>query len=139
VAARDFFIDIMTTALGPEDVLVAVHITRPRPDRQFRYRKIRHPASGYAVVGVAFALDLTDNIVSDAAIGITGATGHAFAAEAAAKAVIGQPLTAETIEAAAKLASEQADCLSDHYASADYRRHLIKTEVARGLTSFKAA
>lgn len=139
VAARDFFVDIMTTALAPEELLVAVHIVPPAPGTQFRYRKIRHPASGYAVVGVAFTLGLTDTIVSDAAIGITGATGHAFAAEAAAAAVIGQPLTPETIEAAATRASERTECLSDHYASADYRRHLVKTEVARGLASFKAA
>jgi carbon-monoxide dehydrogenase medium subunit len=31
------------------------------------------------------------------------------------------------------LAGEQAECLSDHYASADYRQHLVKTEVTRAL------
>lgn len=138
VPARDFFVDIMTTALAPEEVLVAVHIARPQPDTQFRYRKIRHPASGYAVVGVAIALGMKGDSVGDVAIGVTGATGHAFAANAAVQALIGRPLTAEAIEAAAKLASEQTECLSDHYASADYRRHLIKTEVARGLASFTA-
>ena len=62
---KDFFVDIMTTALGPEEVLVAVHIPRPDPGAQFRYRKIRHPASGYAVVGVAVALRLHDGVVSE--------------------------------------------------------------------------
>jgi len=47
----------------------------------------------------------------------------------------GKALGRETIEAAARLASEQAPCLSDHYASAEYRQHLVKTEVARALTS----
>jgi aerobic carbon-monoxide dehydrogenase medium subunit len=60
VAAEDFFVDIMTTALEPGEVLVAVHLSRPDPATQFRYRKIRHPASGYAVVGVAVALRLHD-------------------------------------------------------------------------------
>ena len=31
VAAKDFFVDIMTTALEPEEVLVAIHIPRPNP------------------------------------------------------------------------------------------------------------
>ncbi|HEX9468087.1 MAG TPA: xanthine dehydrogenase family protein subunit M, partial [Bradyrhizobium sp.] len=75
VAATDFFVDIMTTALEPEEVLVAIHIPRPAAGAQFRYRKIRHPASGYAVVGVAVALSLRDGVVSQANIGITGATG----------------------------------------------------------------
>jgi carbon-monoxide dehydrogenase medium subunit len=138
VAAKDFFVDIMTTALDPGEVLVAVHVPRPDPATQFRYRKIRHPASGYAVVGVAVALRLDDNVVAEAAIGITGATGRAFAAEAASAHLIGKPLSAENIARAASLASEQAECLSDHYASADYRKHLIKTEVIRALASLSA-
>jgi aerobic carbon-monoxide dehydrogenase medium subunit len=138
VAAKDFFIDIMTTALDPDEVLVALNIPRPKPGAQFRYRKIRHPASGYAVVGVAVALCLEDSIVSEATIGITGATGRAFAAEAASTHLIGKPLSSQTITSAALLASEQAECLSDHYASADYRKHLVKTEIIRALASLSA-
>jgi carbon-monoxide dehydrogenase medium subunit len=37
------------------------------------------------------------------------------------------------------LASEQAQCLSDGYASADYRKHLVKTEVTRALASLSDA
>jgi aerobic carbon-monoxide dehydrogenase medium subunit len=138
VAAKDFFVEIMTTLLGPGEVLVAIHIPRPDPGAQFRYRKIRHPASGYAVVGVALALNLHDGVVSESAIAITGATGHAFAAESAAAHLIGKPLSSDNIVRAASLASEQAECLADHYASADYRKHLVKTEVERALASLSA-
>jgi len=139
VAANDFFVDIMSTALEPEEVLVAIHIPRPRPGARFRYRKIRHPASGYAVVGVAVALSLQGNIVSEAAIAITGATGRAFAAGAASAHLVGKSLSSEIIARAALLASEQAECLSDHYAPADYRKHLVRTEVGRALASLCAA
>jgi len=106
---------------------------------QFCYRKIRRPASGYAVVGVAVALRLQDNIVSEATIAITGATGRAFAADAASARLIGESLSSEIIARAALLASEQADCLSDHYAPANYRKHLVRTEVGRALASLSAA
>jgi carbon-monoxide dehydrogenase medium subunit len=139
VAAEDFFVDIMTTALEPEEVLVAIHLPRPTPRAQFRYRKIRHPASGYAVVGVAVALCLQGGIVSEAAIAITGATGRAFAADSASAHLVDKPLSSEDIARAALLASEQAECLSDGYASADYRKHLVKTEVSRALASLNAA
>jgi aerobic carbon-monoxide dehydrogenase medium subunit len=139
VAAKDFFVDIMTTALEPGEVLVAIHVPRPTPGARFRYRKIRHPASGYAVVGVAVALRQHDGVVSEAPIAITGATGRAFAADSASAHLIGKPLSSENIAQAALLASEQAECLSDHYASADYRKHLIKTEVGRALASLKDA
>lgn len=135
IAASDFFVDIMTTALDPVEVLVAIHIARPKPGTQFRYRKIRHPASGYAVVGVAVALCVENSIVSEATIGITGATGHAFAADTASAHLVGHSLSSQNIESAARIASEQAECLSDQYASADYRKHLVKIEVIRALAS----
>jgi len=139
IAANDFFVDIMTTALEPAEVLVAIHIPGPNPDAQFRYRKIRHPASGYAVVGVAVALCLQDGVVAETTIGITGATGRAFEAGPASAHLIGKPLSSQNIATAALLASEQAECLSDGYASADYRKHLVKTEVTRALASLSDA
>lgn len=139
IAAKDFFVDIMSTALEPEEVLVAVHIPLPNPATQFRYRKIRHPASGYAVVGVAVALRLNNGFVSEAIIGITGATGRAFAADSASAHLIGKSLSSENIATAASLASEQTEYLSDHYASADYRKHLVKIEVSRALASINGA
>jgi carbon-monoxide dehydrogenase medium subunit len=135
VAANDFFVDIFTTALEADEVLAAIHVPLRGPGKQFRYRKIRHPASGFAVVGVAVVISLRDSIVSEAAIGITGAAGRAFAANAAATRLIGKRLTRQNIETVALLAGDQVECLSDRYASADYRKHLIKTEVARALAS----
>ncbi|MEW6642288.1 MAG: xanthine dehydrogenase family protein subunit M [Pseudomonadota bacterium] len=135
VAARNFFVDIMTTALAADEILLAVEFDRPQPGTRFRYRKIRHPASGYAVVGVAVALRLANDAVAETTIAITGATGHAFVATEAATHLIGAPLSEATIAAAANAASEQAECLSDGYAPAAYRQHLIKTEVARALVS----
>jgi aerobic carbon-monoxide dehydrogenase medium subunit len=139
IAADHFFVDIMTTALEAGEVLVAIHVPRPNPSTRFCYRKIRHPASGYAVVGVAVALRLHEDVVAEATIGITGATGRAFVADAASAPLIGKLLSHEDIAEAAQLASRQAECLSDHYASAEYRRHLLKTEVMRALASLKVA
>ena len=134
VPAGEFFIDIMTTALQAQEVLVAVYI--PRPDRNLYscYRKIRHPASGYAVVGLAAAIQLSDGLVARANVGVTGAAAHAFTAHAASSYLIGKPLSEENIRHAASLASDELPCLMDHYGSADYRKHLVKTEVARALS-----
>lgn len=136
VAATDFFLDIFTTALDVREVLTAIHIPRPLAGTQFRYRKIRHPASGYAVVGIAAAVRIENGFVTHAGVGVTGAAGHAFAADNAMQFLLGKSLTRETIDEAARLASEQADCMSDHYASSEYRKHLVRTEVTRALSSF---
>ena len=59
-------------------------------------------------------------------------------ADTATAHLIGKSLSVENVATAASLASEQAECLSDHYAPADYRKHLVKTEVSRALTSLIA-
>jgi len=73
VAAKDFFVDIFLTALGPSEVLAAVHVRRPASGARFTYRKIRHPASGYAVVGVAAGTRVEAGVVAEMSIGVTGA------------------------------------------------------------------
>jgi carbon-monoxide dehydrogenase medium subunit len=135
VPAGEFFLDIMTTALQIQEMLVAVHIPRPEKNLYSRYRKIRHPASGYAVVGVAVAIQMTGGLVVRTNISVTGAAAHAFTAHTASSSLIGKPLSKENIQQAASLASVELPCLMDHYASADYRKHLVKTQVARALSS----
>jgi carbon-monoxide dehydrogenase medium subunit len=138
VAARDFFVDIFYTLLKPGDVLAAVHIPRSTMAMRFTYRKIRHPASGYAVVGVAAGVGLEGGVVTELSIGVTGAAGHAFAGEVAADFLIGKPFLHKTIEEAARFLSEETDCLSDRYASAEYRANLVKTETKRALLALSA-
>lgn len=133
VPARDFFVDIFATLLAPGELLTAIHIKRPLPGTRVGYRKIRHPASGYAVVGVAACVRLKDGIVAEITVGVTGAASHAFAANAVADFLTGKPLSRENIEKAALLVSESVECLSDRYATAKYRKHLVKTEIARAL------
>jgi aerobic carbon-monoxide dehydrogenase medium subunit len=133
VAANDFFIDIFSTALGPDEVLAAIHIPRPTEGMRFVYRKIRHPASGYAVVGVAAGVRVNDGVTADVSIGITGAASHAFPSDVAAKFLTGKPLSRANIEEAVRLQSAAIECLSDRYASAEYRASLLGTETRRAL------
>jgi carbon-monoxide dehydrogenase medium subunit len=138
VAAKDFFVDIFTTALEPGEVLASIHVPRPTPGMRFTYRKIRHPASGYAVVGIAAGVRVQDGLVAELSIGVTGAAGHAFAAEAAAAFLAGKALSRENIEEAAKLLSGSTECLSDRYASAEYRANLVRTETRRALLALSS-
>ena len=133
VAARDFFIDIFSTVLEPDEILVSVHIPRPRTGMRFIYRKIRHPASGFAVVGVAVGVRLREGAVDEISIGVTGAANHAFAGQHASDFLIGKTLSWDNIDQAAKLLSETTECLSDRYASAEYRANLIRIETRRAL------
>jgi len=138
VAARDFFVDIFSTVLEPSEVLAAVHLRRPTLGARFTYRKIRHPASGYAVVGVAAGMRVEAGVVAEMSIGVTGAAKHAFSGDAATQFLVAKPLSREAIEEAARLVSEATECLSDHYASAEYRASLVRTETRRALLALAA-
>jgi carbon-monoxide dehydrogenase medium subunit len=138
IAAKDFFVDIFTTTLEPSEVLAAIHIRRPAPTARFTYRKIRHPASGYAVVGVAAGLRVEAGLVAQTSIGITGAASHAFSADPATQFLMAKPLSSEAIEEAARLLGEATECLSDRYAPAEYRASLVRTETRRALLALAA-
>jgi len=138
VAAQDFFVDIFSTALDRDEILASTHILPPKPGMRFVYRKIRHPASGFAVVGIAVGVRLQDDVVAEVSIGVTGAANHAFAGQHAADFLTGKTLSRDNIDQAAKLLSETTECLSDRYASAEYRANLIRIEAARALLALSA-
>jgi len=58
IKADDFFVDFLTTALNPDEILRQIRIPKPAGRFGHAYQKVRHPASGFAVVGVAVALNL---------------------------------------------------------------------------------
>ncbi|HEV2160476.1 xanthine dehydrogenase family protein subunit M [Bradyrhizobium sp.] len=138
VPACDFFVDIFSTVLEPDEILTGIHIPQPKSGTRCVYRKIRHPASGFAVVGIAIAIRLTQNLVTDATVGVTGAANHAFAGEDAGDFLIGKTLSQENIDQAARLLSQATKCLSDRYASADYRANLIQVELKRALLALSS-
>jgi aerobic carbon-monoxide dehydrogenase medium subunit len=138
VAARDFFVDIFSTVLEPDEILTSIHIPRPNAGTRFIYRKIRHPASGFAVVGIAVAMRLQQGVVTEISIGVTGAANHAFAGEDAADFLVGKTLSQENINQAAIRLSETTACLSDRYASAEYRANLIRVEIRRALVALSS-
>jgi aerobic carbon-monoxide dehydrogenase medium subunit len=138
IPAREFFLGIMTTALRSNEILTAVHIPLPDGEVRARYRKISHPASGYAVVGVAAKLRIQDGQIAAASIGITGATEKAFEAAEAGSHLVGKIPTAQLIEHAASIAADRSDYLADSYAPAAYRKQLVKVETRRVLTELLA-
>jgi carbon-monoxide dehydrogenase medium subunit len=95
---------------------------------------VRHPASGFAVVGVAVALNLgADGSCKSAGVGITGVASKAYRAAAVEAAIQGKALDEQNISAAAAHAADGVDANSDLYASDEYRRHLAQVHTRRAL------
>ena len=98
------------------------------------YQKFSHPASGYAVVGVAalVTIDGSGNCAS-ARVAVTGAGAKAVRLTSVEEALAGKSLTEENVAAAANTAGEGIDYLGDIYASEEYRAHLVKVFAKRAV------
>jgi carbon-monoxide dehydrogenase medium subunit len=135
INADDFFVDLFTTALHPGEIIREIRIERPRSSSRQAYQKVPHPASGFAVVGVAVSLLVNGEAICEtASIGITGVGAKAFRATAVESALTGKPLDNEqTIALAAAHACDGIEANADLYASADYRVHLAQVHTARAI------
>lgn len=133
IAIDDFFVDLFTTTLAEDEILTEIQIAAPSGNVGTAYEKQRHPASGYAVAGVAVLLHMDGDTCSDVRIAVTGATTKATRATTAEDALKGQTLNDTTMAKAANVASEGLDLNGDAFASEEYRRHLIGVLTGRAL------
>ena len=134
IAAQNFFVDILTTALEPGEILTGVRVP-VLPDRTGdAYVKLHQPASGFAVVGVAarVALDAQGS-VQHASVGITGVGPKAYRAIGVELALRGKSPTARHLQDASGHAADGIEANSDLYASSGYRAHLARVYTRRAL------
>ncbi len=134
IAAADFFTGLYATALGADEILVEVRVPLPAARSGTAYRKFPHPASGFAVVGVAALVTLDEQTrCTQARVGITGVAPIPYQANTVEQNLKGKVLTPEVIAAAAESAAAGVEVNTDIFASADYRGHLAKVFTRRAL------
>ena len=135
IPIQSFITDMMTTALQPDEIVTAVSFqATDSPGTGTAYVKHRHPASGYAVVGVAAVIRLgADGACQEARIGVTGAGTRASRASGVEQALTGKALDANTIAQACASVTDGLELLSDTYASAEYRAHLARVVARRAV------
>jgi len=138
IKADDFFVDLLTTALEPGEILREIRVKKN--GTHHAYAKMPHPASGFAVVGVAANLIMNgSNECQSASIGITGVSSKAYRASAVESALNGAALNDDTIQSAAAHATEGADVNGDLFAPADYRRHLAVVYTRRAIAAARGS
>jgi carbon-monoxide dehydrogenase medium subunit len=130
----DFFVDMLTTALAPDEILREIRIPVPPAHTVQAYEKVPHPASGFAVVGVAVSLTRgADGECQSASVGVTGAAAKPYRASGVEQSLVGKQLDAQTIADAAAHAAHGVDANEDLYATAEYRQHLARVHTRRAI------
>lgn len=135
IAADNFFVDILQSALDEGELLTEITVPQMSGKVGMAYEKFKHPASGYAIVGVAALVQLDDSgNIASCRIAVTGAGPKAQRATSAENMLLNHQATTDDIAAAAAQASSGLDFIGDISASEEYRAHLTQVLTRRALT-----
>jgi aerobic carbon-monoxide dehydrogenase medium subunit len=132
VAASDFFLGPLTTALEPDELLreVRLPVATARTGASIQELTYRH--GDYAVVGVVAQVSLAeDGSISHAHLGLLSVGDTPIQATAAERVLLGAGPAA--FDDAAEAAQAAADPATDATASAGYRREMVRVFTRRAL------
>ena len=139
IKATDFFVDLLTTNLASDEVITSIRIAIPAAGTHVSYQKFPHPASRFAIVGVAAAIKVgAGGKCESARIGVTGAGTKAVRAAAAEATLVGSTLDAASVAKAGSQAAAAVDPMGDIHASIEYRQHLVRELTARAIRAAAA-
>jgi carbon-monoxide dehydrogenase medium subunit len=134
IPARDFFKGTFETALAANEILAEIRFPAQTGRTGGAFAKFAHPASGFAVTGVAAVVTIRSyGSIERTAIGVAGVAATAYRATAAERALTGTKGDAKAIADAAAKAADGVTALSDLAASGDYRKHLVTVYAKRAL------
>ncbi|HJO39383.1 MAG: xanthine dehydrogenase family protein subunit M [Vicinamibacterales bacterium] len=139
VPASEFFLGMMTTALGEDEIVTHVEIAAGQQHGS-AYAKFPHPASRYAVIGVAAVIAADGDACRSAAVAVGGLVPAPVRASNVEQAVSGEALTDASFAKAAQRVGEDLgdEILGDLFASVEYRRAMAPVYVARSLSAAAA-
>ena len=130
----DFLQGMMTTTLADEEIVTAIEV-RDMSKQSMAYIKYSHPASHYAVMGVAAIVSLDNGTCTSASVAIGGLIPVAKRCTSVEKAIVGQHVSADLVSrAAASVTAELGDdVLGDIFASAEYRKAMAPVYITRAI------
>jgi len=131
IKVADFVRGPFQTTLAPDEIAVEAVVPPPVGVVHGGYLKLERRVGDFATAGVAVALETSGDRIVRAGLGLTGVGASTINATDAAGALVGSTLSGETIERAADLAAQAAQPRTDHRGSVDYKRHIVRTFVAR--------
>lgn len=134
IGAADFFLDALTTALQPDEVVTQIKLPQAAGGSAYDKLGRRGGHTDYAVAGAAAWVAKDNGSISDCRVALTGVAAKPTLASATAEALIGSDGSEAAIRSAAEKAAEGLNVLEDLYGSVEYKTHLAKVFARRALT-----
>ena len=133
IKAADFFEDVLTTALMPDELLTEIIIPKSSAGSSSAFVEIARRHGDFALAGVAAQVTFADGKPTDARLAVCGAGSTAIRLSAAEQIIVRDGVGPEAIKEASAAAAASVDPMSDLHASADYRRRLVGVMTKRAL------
>jgi carbon-monoxide dehydrogenase medium subunit len=139
IAATDFFLGPLTTALAPDEIITEVHLPAWPKTRRWGFQEFARRRGDFAMAAVSLFYDLDSRgKASNAHIGAVGVGDTPVRLIGAEAALNGHAADAETMAAVASAASAGVNPADDIHASGAYRRSLTGTLAERALQAASA-
>lgn len=133
IAIDDFFVGLFENSLAGDEILTEVRIPAPPANSGGCYMKIERKVGDYAVAAVAVQLALDGDTCTSARIGLTNVSATPLRPAGAEVAIVGKPVTEETIRAAGEAASQECDPSDDLRGSVEYKRDMVRVITMRAI------
>jgi len=138
ISAKDFFIDLYTTSLEPDEILIATEISLANSHQVFYFHELARRHGDYAVAGLAAVAEKQGNVLTNCAFTFFSVSATPVMAIAAQEVLNGQPLNEGLIAKAVVAARKEIDAIADITNSAEAKTHLIGVLLERSLKQFIA-
>lgn len=138
VPAAEFFRDLFTTALAPDELLVEVRIPKHTGWRA-HYEKFNRVAQAWSMVAVAVTVRTEAGVIEEARVALTNMGSTPVRATGVEAALVGVQASPDSIAAAASHAAEGTNPPVDSNADVEYRRHLAEVLTGRAIAAAAGA
>lgn len=135
LAARDFFVGPLQSALAGDEMVTAVTIPALPAGCGWGFEEVARRRGDFAVAGAAAVVAVDGGSVSTARVAVLGVHGTPLRAGGAEALLVGRPPDRDAVAAAAAAARDEAEPMDDFHGSADYRRHLTEVLVRRAVSA----
>ena len=133
VAADDFFLDLYSTALEPDDVLTEIRIPVPAAGSGWCYAKLKRKTGDFATAAAAVMLRMKGDTVEDVSIALTNVGATALKAREAEDSLRGKKFDDAAIAEAAQAAMSICDPAEDQRGSVEYKTAMTGEMTQRAL------